>query len=126
MMKKRVLLIEPYDVVADLLTDVLDQLDYVTDVVASGHIDEEELRAKAYRCVFINLDQKKAESRQSGLKLAAIATKLGVPVIMIPDHETADEIIAANGWLRIRKPFTIGNLEDTIAQAMRKTPATPD
>jgi len=45
-----------------------------------------------------------------------VAASLGVPVIMIPDHETADETIAAHGWLRLRKPFTVQSLEDTIAK----------
>ena len=115
-MTKRALLVQSYDAVADLLTDVLAGLDYEADVITTGDFNEDHLRTGGYRCVFVNLDQNRPNRREHGLKLAEVAASLGVPVIMIPDHETADETIAAHGWLRLRKPFTAQSLEDTIAK----------
>jgi DNA-binding response OmpR family regulator len=88
-MGKRILLLEPYDVVADVITEVLDQLDYEADVVASGRLDENDLRARNYDCVLINLGQNRTEWREYGLRLAELASALGIPVMMIADHQVA-------------------------------------
>jgi DNA-binding NtrC family response regulator len=117
-MSKRVLLLEPYDVVADVITDLLDQLGYATDVVTSGSIDKTDLHDKSYRCVLVNLDQNRAEWQNYGLRLAQMAAELGIPVVMIPDHETAAQTIDAKGWLRIAKPFTVANLQKVIERAV--------
>jgi DNA-binding NtrC family response regulator len=117
-MSKRILLLEPYDVVSDLILDILDQLDYEADVETSGNIDQQQLLSRGYDCVFVNLDQNRTEWRNYGLRLAAIASGLGIPVIMIPDHETAAQTIDANGWLRLNKPFTVEHLQDVIARAV--------
>ena len=117
-MSKRILLLEPYDVVADLIRDLLDQLDYVTDVETSGDFDEQGLRSRGYHCVLVNFDQNRTDWRDYGLRLATIAAGLGIPVVMIPDHETAAKTIEANGWLGLRKPFTIANLADALNRAV--------
>jgi DNA-binding response OmpR family regulator len=54
-MPEYVLLIEPYELVADLLVEVLEHLDYEADVVSSGSVQDSDLRAKDYHCVLINL-----------------------------------------------------------------------
>jgi hypothetical protein len=115
---KRILLLEPYGAVADVIKDLLDQLDYVADVETSGHVNEHDLRRRGYHCVLVNLDQNRTDWRDYGLRLATIASGLGIPVVMIPDHETAAKTIKENGWLRLRKPFTIENLEKTLNRAV--------
>jgi DNA-binding NtrC family response regulator len=117
-MSKRVLLLEPYDVVAAVITDLLDQLGYAADVVTSGSIDKTYLQEKSYHCVLVNLDQNRTEWQDYGLRLAQMASDLGIPVIMIPDHETAAQMIDAKGWLRISKPFTMANLQKVIERAV--------
>ena len=57
--------------------------------------------------VLINLDQNRTEGRKGGPQLAEAASTLGLPVIMIPDHELAAQTIKAKGWLHLNKPFTI-------------------
>ena len=47
-----------------------------------------------------------------------MASDLGIPVIMIPDHETAAQMIDAKGWLRISKPFTMATLQKVIERTM--------
>ncbi len=117
-MSKRVLLLEPYSVVAEVITDLLVDLDFEAQVVTSGVLDENDLRLGGYDCVLINLDQNRSEWRNYGLKLAQMASQLGIPVVMIPDHDIAAKTIDANGWLRINKPFTIKNLQDVIERAI--------
>ena len=70
---KRILLLEPYGVVADLINDLLDQLDYVADVETSGDISEPDLRNGGYHCVLVNLDQNRTDWRDYGLRLATLA-----------------------------------------------------
>jgi DNA-binding response OmpR family regulator len=115
---KRILLLEPYGAVADVIKDLLDQLDYTADVETSGHVNEHDLRSRGYHCVLVNLDQNRTDWRDYGLRLATIASGLGIPVVMISDHETAAKTIKENGWLRLRKPFTIENLENTLNRAV--------
>ena len=38
---------------------------------------------------------------------------------MIPDHDTASNVIDANGWIRLHKPFTIDDIEDVITRAVK-------
>ena len=73
-MSKRILLLEPYGVVANVIKDLLDQLDYVADVETSGHVDEHDLRSREYHCVLVNLDQNRTDWRDYGLRLATIAS----------------------------------------------------
>lgn len=117
-MSKRILLLEPYDLVADLLKELLDHLDYIADVETSGEIDEHNLQSRGYVCVLINLDQNRKGWPDYGIQLANIASRLNIPVVMIPDHETAAKTIDANGWHRIEKPFTIANLSEAITRAV--------
>jgi hypothetical protein len=58
--------------------------------------------------------------------LAATASSLGIPVVMIPDHEIAAAKIDAYGWLRIQKPFTLQNMEHVIRQAVKDTIPTSE
>jgi DNA-binding NtrC family response regulator len=119
-MSRRILLVEPYDVLADLLVDILEHLDYETVVVSSGTIRESDLRETEYHCVLINLDQNSSRWRNKGLRLAEVASKVGLPVVMIPDHATATAIIEANGWLHFQKPFTLANVEHVMRAARRQ------
>jgi DNA-binding response OmpR family regulator len=118
-MRERVLLIEPYELIADLLVEVLDHLDYVSDIKSSGSVQESDLRAKEYHCVLINLDQNSVGWRNKGLRLAEMASDIGLPVVMIPDHEMAIAEIEANGWLHFDKPFTLANVEHVLRAAKR-------
>jgi DNA-binding response OmpR family regulator len=116
-----VLLIEPYELVAELLVEVLEDLDYESDVVTSGSVQESDLRAKKYHCVLINLDQNDVGWRNKGLRLAEMASGIGLPVVMIPDHELAIAEIEANGWLHFDKPFTLANVEHVLRAAKRQS-----
>jgi hypothetical protein len=82
------LLVEPYDVVADVMADMLDQLGFKVTVIASGTLRKNPSE-KDYRCILINLDQNNRQWRDQGLKLAEVASKVEWPVVMIPDHGTA-------------------------------------
>jgi DNA-binding response OmpR family regulator len=119
-MRECVLLIEPYEFVAELLVEVLEALDYESDVVSSGGVQESDLLAKEYHCVLINLDQNSVGWRNKGLRLAEMASSIGLPVVMIPDHEMAIAEIEANGWLHFDKPFTIANVEHVLRAAKRQ------
>lgn len=116
-MSRRVLLLEPYEAVADLIMELLDELDYEAVIETSGRLDAEVLKSGTYHCVLVNLDQNRSTWRDYGLKLAAMASERGVPVIMIPDHEIAAKTIDANGWLRLEKPFTAQGLQKVLARA---------
>ena len=119
-MSGRVLLVEPYEEIADVITGVLEDLNYQIDVVTSGRLTAKDLRNNGYRCVFINLDQNSSGCRNEGLRLAEIASELGVPVVLIPDHATAHATIQKNGWLSLTKPFTVEHLEQVIAAAVKR------
>jgi DNA-binding NtrC family response regulator len=119
-MSKHVLLLEPYEAIANVIKDLLDQLGYQTDVLTSGTVDTNDLHRKPYHCVLINLDQNTSGWHDDGLRLATLASRSGIPVVMIPDHATAASTIEANGWLRLKKPFSIGNLQNAISLAVAK------
>jgi DNA-binding response OmpR family regulator len=119
-MTKHILLLEPYEAIAHVITDLLNQLGYQTDVLASGTVDTNYLLRKPYHCVLINLDQNTSGWHDYGLRLATLASRSGIPVVMIPDHTTAARTIEANGWLRLKKPFSIANLQDAITLAVAK------
>jgi DNA-binding response OmpR family regulator len=119
-MRERVLLIEPYELIAELLVEVLENLDYESDVISSGDVRESDLRAKEYHCVLVNLDQNTPGWRNKGLRLAAMASSIGLPVVMIPDHKMAISEIEANGWLHFAKPFTLANVEHVLRAATRQ------
>jgi DNA-binding response OmpR family regulator len=78
-MSKRALLVEPYDAIADMIADLLAKLDYEVKVMTSGAVDEKCLRQGAYDLVLINLDQNRSEWHDYGLKLAEVASSIGVP-----------------------------------------------
>jgi DNA-binding NtrC family response regulator len=119
---KHVLLIEPYDMIADVIVEILEQLDYEVDVGNSGTLTENDLRARDYHCVLINLDQNASGWRDKGLVLAEFASNVGLPVVMIPDHETATATIEAKGWLHFQKPFSVRDIEDVLLRARSGKP----
>ena len=82
-MNRRVLLLEPYREVAEVITGLLDDLGYEVDIITSGDIERKELLAKKYACAFVNLDQNRSDWRDYGLRLAETASNAGIPVVMI-------------------------------------------
>jgi DNA-binding NtrC family response regulator len=117
-MENRILLIEPYGDLADMIGFYLKELGYQFDLVTDATISAEDLTKSHYKCVLINLDQNSDEWRESGLCLAERASSLHVPVVMIADYEVAAATISANGWKSVRKPFTVAKLETAIDEAL--------
>jgi hypothetical protein len=83
----------------------------------TSFVNNAGLSVKDYRCVLINLKQNRTKRRDEGLRLAEAASKAGMAVVMIPDHDAAATTIEANGWLHFRKPFIIEDVDDVIARA---------
>jgi DNA-binding NtrC family response regulator len=117
-MGKRILLIEPYVDLADMIGFYLEELGYQFDLVTDATMNVEDLTKSHYECVLINLDQNNDQWRNLGLCLAERASSLHLPVVMIADHEIAAATISANGWKSVRKPFTVAKLETAIEEAV--------
>jgi DNA-binding NtrC family response regulator len=117
-MGKRILLIEPYSDLADVIGFFLEELGFQFDLVTDPTICGNDLTKRRYQCVLINLDQNSDRWRDLGLRLAERASRLRLPVVMIADHEVAAATIAANGWKPVQKPFTLAKLESAIAEAV--------
>jgi DNA-binding response OmpR family regulator len=117
-MGKRILLIEPYVDLADMIGFYLEELGYQFDLVTDATMGEEDFTKSPYECVLINLDQNSDEWRNFGLCLAERASRAHLPVVMIADHEVAAATISANGWKSVRKPFTVAKLESAITEAV--------
>jgi DNA-binding response OmpR family regulator len=117
-MGKRILLIEPYVDLADMIGFYLEELGYQFDVVTDAAMSVEDLTKSHYECVLINLDQNSDQWRNSGLCLAERACSVHLPVVMIADHEVAAATISAKGWKSVRKPFTVAKLESAIDEAV--------
>ena len=117
-MGNRILLIEPYVDLADMIGFYLKELGYQFDLVTDATMSVEDLTKSHYKCVLINLDQNSDQWRDLGLCLAERASSLHVPVVMIADHEVAAATISANGWKAVRKPFTVAKLESAIEEAV--------
>ena len=116
-MSKYVLLFEPYEMLAEMLTLSMEELGFKVDIGNSSCDGDKDLHARQYACVFINLDQNCQDWHAHGLMLADKASKFGLPVVMIPDNPEAQAVIQANGWLQIRKPFKLVALKDVMERA---------
>jgi DNA-binding response OmpR family regulator len=97
-MPKRILLVEPYQDIADLLGLYLEDLGYQFDLVVHTEVDEEYLAGRSYDCILVNIDQNSESWRDAGLSHAEKASRLSVPVVMIADHALAAQVAAAKGW----------------------------
>ena len=116
-MTKHVLLFEPFEMLAEMLVLSMEDLGFKVDIGNSDGDGEELTDARHYACVFINLDQNRRDWHSHGLMLATRASQLGVPVVMIPDNPSAQEIIRMEGWLQIKKPFKLDALKDIMERA---------
>jgi CheY-like chemotaxis protein len=114
----RILLVEPYQDIAEILGLYLEDLGYQFDLVTNTDVDEEYLASKSYDCVLVNIDQNSDSWRDAGLRLAEKASRLSVPVVMIADHAFAAQAATAKGWKPIQKPFTLERLRSAISQAV--------
>ena len=95
----------------------MEELGFKVDIGNSAGDGEELVRNRHYACVFINLDQNREDWHSRGLMLADKASQSGLPVVMIPDNPTAQDMIRAKGWLQVRKPFTLVALKDVMERA---------
>jgi len=116
-MTRYVLLFEPYEMLAEMLTLSLNELGFEVDIGDSLCSGDEAFRARRYECVFINLDQSFKGWHSRGLLIANKASDFGLPVVMIPDNADAQDVIRAKGWLQINKPFKLAELKDVMQQA---------
>ncbi len=116
-MKKYVLLFEPYKILADVLVLSMETLGFKVDIGNSSSDGIDDLRARPYACIFINLDQNYKDWHSHGLMLANKASEIGLPVVMIPDNPEAEDVIQAKGWLQIKKPFKLDALKDVMERA---------
>jgi len=116
-MRERMLLIEPYDDVADVISLYLEELGYEFDIVANAGAEAELLIGEPYECVLINVDQSNNQWRGQGVHLAETASRNHTPVVMNAEREP-DAATAESGWVPLRKPFTLEKLETAIAQAV--------
>ena len=116
-MPKYVLLFEPFENLADMLVLSMEELGFKVDIGRPAGDGEELAREREYACVFINLDQNSHDWHSRGLALANKASALGLPVVMIPDNETAQAVIRAKGWLQIKKPFKLAALKEVMERA---------
>jgi len=114
----RILLIEPYDEVANVIGLYLEDLGHEFDLVTDASGEGERLIKECYECVLINIDQNSNQWRDHGLRLAETASRNHTPVVMIADHELDAATANARGWSALRKPFTLEKLESAIAHAV--------
>jgi len=117
-MRWRILLIEPYHDVANVIGLFLEDLGHEFDVVTDAGAEGERLIKESYECVLINVDQNSAQWRDHGLRLAETASRNHTPVVMIADHELDAATAKSKGWTALQKPFTLENLESAIAHAV--------
>ena len=117
-MGERILLIEPYCEVANIICMYLEELGHDFDLVTDAAAGREHLTKGSYTCALINVDQNSDEWRYRGLRLAEAAAKNHMPVVMIADHDLDAATATSNGWIKIRKPFTLQKLESAIAKAV--------
>jgi DNA-binding NtrC family response regulator len=115
-MSKRVLLVEPYLDLARIMSEMLLDGGHEVDVAMTGYEMRVALKARTYACVLLNLDQNRA--LDYGLELAEEASLAGARIILIPDFLGDPKIIAANGWLQLKKPFTVEKLVDMVKRAI--------
>jgi DNA-binding NtrC family response regulator len=121
---KRILLVEPYRDLAEILGLYLEDLGYQFDLVAHAEFDEEYLARNSYDCILINADQNSALWSDAGIRLAETASKLSVPVVIIADHAVAASTVIAKGWKPLQKPFTAEEIQGAISQAVSASSAS--
>jgi DNA-binding NtrC family response regulator len=117
-MGERILLIEPYCEVANIICMYLEELGHDFELVTDAAAGREHLTKASYTCALINVDQNSEEWRDRGIRLAETAARNHLPVVMIADHELDAATAKQNGWIEIRKPFTLQKLESAIAHAV--------
>lgn len=116
-MNKYVLLFEPFEMLAKMLVLSMEELGFKVDIGNSAGDGGELTGTRQYACVFINLDQNRRDWHSHGLMLANKASQLALPVVMIPDNPTAQDVIRTKGWLQIKKPFKLDALKDVMERA---------
>jgi DNA-binding NtrC family response regulator len=102
-MARRILIVEPYEDLAELLVLYVNELGYEFDLLTNAEVDEEHLNSNSYDCVLINADQ---NSGAAGIRLAETAGRASTPVVFIADHATAASSVPAEGWKPLQKSFT--------------------
>jgi CheY-like chemotaxis protein len=120
-MGERVLLIEPYDDLANIIGLYLEDLGHDFDLVTDAEAGGARLSEAAYDCVLINVDQNSDLWWDQGMHLGEPASRLRIPVVMIADHKVDAATAAAKGCPVIRKPFTSKKLETALAHAVATT-----
>jgi DNA-binding NtrC family response regulator len=123
-MPKRILIIEPYDSLAQLFREALQDAGYDVTLGTYEDVTAQLLERERFDCLFINLDQHRRPGLPNGLALAELADSLGVPVVMIPDDAAAEKKIREKGWLRLTKPFSPTALENLIERATQQADHT--
>jgi DNA-binding NtrC family response regulator len=117
-MGKRVLLIEPYDHLANIIGLCLEDLGYEFDLATNGATGGRRLSEGTYDCVLINIDQNSDEWEDQGIYLGKRASSRHIPVVMIADHKIDAATATAKGCTVVRKPFTLDKLKTAISRAL--------
>ena len=118
-MTPQILIVEPYEALAEMLSLSLESMGYSSEIARTDAVDEQQLVRGRFACVFINLDQNDRNFQVGGLKIAELASTLGIPVVMIPDNDVAQRIISERGWIQIRKPFKFEALQRVMELALK-------
>jgi DNA-binding NtrC family response regulator len=117
-MARRILLVEPYKDLAEILGLYLEDLGFEFDLVVNTDVDEEYLTRESYDCILVNADQNSESWNEAGLRIAETASRLSIPVVIIADHAIAASTVTAKGWKPLQKPFTAEEIQDAIHQAV--------
>ena len=121
-MTARVLLIEPYGALADILAIYLEGLGYLVTLAESKTLTPDVFTGGNYSVVFINLDQGSAAWALAGIKIAEQANAAGLPVVMIPDSESAADVLKQSRFVYLKKPFNLSTLDEAISTSIAHTP----
>ena len=111
-----VLLVEPFPDLRDVLRELMQYAGWIVDVAMTSDEMRVAIAQTHYDCVFLNLDQ--GRPKNFGLELADYAASRGSRIIMIPDHRIDPAVIAAKGWLQLREPFKVAEMQAVLAQAL--------
>jgi DNA-binding NtrC family response regulator len=117
-MARRILLVEPYKDLAEILGLYLEDLGFEFDLVVNTDVDEEYLTRESYDCILVNADQNSESWNEAGLRIAETASRLSIPVVIIADHAIAASTVTAKGWKPLQKQFTAEEIQDAIHQAV--------
>jgi DNA-binding response OmpR family regulator len=115
-MKKRILLVEPYPELSEVMARMMTEAGYEVHCAMSAHEMRKAIETAGYHCILLNLDQNRTED--FGLELAEEASRSGSRIVMIPDWDVDRKKIADKGWQQLTKPFSIADLQATIEQAL--------